>query len=130
MTAQTREQKIVAAIAQKEGLRWHELESRAAALPAMVLRHGVLPVKLFLESKNDADKQLWGLVEESIRAVLPSVALDAKGLAAMVFETYLLVNEVAAEAAALVARWVKVRCVETGPRVEPLGTAREAKGAS
>lgn len=105
---QTREQAMLAAIAEERDLRWKDMESRAESLPAMILRHGVLPVKLFLASKDASDMRLWDLVERGIRAVLPDVPLELAALPKLSFEMYLLVNEVAVESAALVARWVKV----------------------
>lgn len=126
MTLQTREQAIVAALAEEEG-PWAEMQSRAEALPAMLLRHGALPVKLFLESKTKADKELWALVEKGIRKVLPEVSVDLKDLSKMSFETYLLVNEVAVETAALLARWVKVHIAEPASPTAPL--TNEQKGA-
>jgi hypothetical protein len=110
----TREQAILAAIASIDGVEWKALESRAESLPAMLLRHGVLPVKLFLLSKTESDESLWELVERGIKAVLPGVVIDLDALSQMPFEQYLLLNEVAAEAAALVARWVKVHTATGG----------------
>lgn len=109
MTVQTREQTILQAISQEGEHDWKALESRAQSLPAMILRHGTLPVKLFLHSKGDSDCALWKLVEKGIRAVLQDARVDEGGLARMPLEEYLLLNEVAAESAALVARWVKIR---------------------
>jgi hypothetical protein len=104
----TREQVILAALAAERALTWQDVESRAESLPAMILRHGVLPVKLFLLSKKqDSDARLWDLVEKGIHAVLPDVPIGLEKLSELPFETYLLLNEVAAESAALVARWVK-----------------------
>lgn len=109
MTVQTREQAILAAIATEERTDWKALESRAESLPVMILRHGVLAVKLFLTSKEEgSDSDLWALVEKGIRQVLPDLSIDLAALPKMPFETYLLLNEVAAESAALVARWIKV----------------------
>lgn len=125
MTLQTREQAIVAALAEEDGCEWSSLESRAEALPAMLLRHGALPVKLFLESKGGADATLWRLVEKGIHKVLPEVVLDARQLAQMSFETYLLVNDVATETAALLARWVKVHTAKPASRAEPPASEQE-----
>ncbi len=111
----TREQTILAAIATRQGVEWRSLESRAESLPAMLLRHGVLPVKLFLQAKGGSDEVLWSLVESGIAAVLPDVKTGLDDLPKMSFESYLLLNEVAAETAALVARWVKVHTAKTAP---------------
>lgn len=83
----TREQTILATIARRQGVEWKSLESRAESLPAMLLRHGVLPVKLFLQAKGGSDEVLWGLVESGIAAVLPNVAIGLDDLPQMSFET-------------------------------------------
>lgn len=108
MKLQTREQRILEALAKAEIKDWKALESRAEALPAMLLRHGALPVALFLKSKSDTDKKLWSHVETGIRAVLTDVTISAENLAKLPFEQYLLVNELAVETSTLLARWIKV----------------------
>lgn len=112
MTLQSREQLILQKIA-KPIDKAKAMESRAEALPAMLLRHGVLPVKLFLLSKSDDDKRLWNLVEEGIKAVLKDVNISVDALAKLPFEEILLVNEVAVEVSTLLARWIKVHTAGT-----------------
>lgn len=106
---QTREQLILQTLVSQKIDKWKALESRAEALPAMLLRHGALPVKLFLQSKSENDKALWCLVEEGIRAVMPNVQVAVDDLTKLPFEQYMLVNEVAIEVATLLARWIKVQ---------------------
>ncbi len=110
---QTREQLILEALVSQKIKDWKTLESRAEALPAMLLRHGVLPVKLFLQSKSDSDKALWGHIEKGIQAVLNDVNVSVEHLTNLPFEQYLLVNEIAVEVSTLLARWIKVHTADT-----------------
>lgn len=116
MKVQTREQLILSKLASQKIENWKVLESRAEALPAMLLRHGALPVKLFLLSKGNADKDLWKYVEDGVNAVLKDVNVSPEGLASLPFEQYLLVNEVAVEVATLLARWIKVHTADDKPK--------------
>lgn len=104
----TREQQILDAIASAPLADPASMESRAESLAAMLLRHGALPVKLFLLAKGESDARLWNLVERGIKAIWQE-EIDARAIAKLPFERYLLLNEVAVEAATLAARWIKVQ---------------------
>lgn len=104
----TREQLILAnleANTQGKSANWKDLSSRAETLPTMILRHGYIPVRLFLQSKEEVTLLQW--LDASVKAVLPHASWET--LPSMPFETYMLTNEVAAEAAALMSRWIKVQ---------------------
>jgi len=116
MKLQTREQVILETLVKQNIQNWKALESRAEALPALLLRHGALPVKLFLLSKGNTDKELWNHLEEGVKAILTDVNVSPEGLAKLPFEQYLLVNEVAVEVATLLARWIKVHTADDKPK--------------
>lgn len=109
----TQEQRIVECL-QKElppkGERLQPLRSRALDLPAMLRRHGLMHVLLFLAGKEGNDRDLAAYLRQGIAAALDEplsggdVATYAESMAGMEFPTYLRHWE-AAQAA---ATWLKL----------------------
>jgi len=124
-TAPTRQQRLLDAIASQEGIDWPGLVPRAESLPAMLIRHGVLPVKLFLTSgkTEDRDHKLWEIVEGAVGRVLPKYSMGLTDLSQLSLERYLLLQEVAIESATLVARWAKLKEREEKAKPSPGGVA-------
>jgi len=109
----SREQRVVAQLQESvprdaQGLK--ALRARALDLPAMLRRHGLMHVLLFLAGKEGSDQRLAELLHQGIAAALdepatlPNVTGYAEGLAAMEFPTYLLHWEAAQES----ATWLKL----------------------
>jgi len=125
---QTRQQRMLARIANEKDVDWPTLVPRAESLPAMLIRHGVLPVMLFLtskdkgqEKKSDPDPVLWRVVKAGIESVLPGYCSSLVELATLSLERYLLLQEMAIESATLVARWAKVQKAEGQKAKAPSG---------
>jgi hypothetical protein len=112
--ARTREQQILARISGQPVSEWSKLVPRAESLPAMLIRHGVLPVKLFLAGKDQdaGDQELWALVEAGIESVLPGYTSGLDEMTKLSLERYFLLQEVAIESATLVSRWAKLKARE------------------
>jgi len=87
---------------------------RVASLPEMILRHGVLQTAAFLQSKREKTKQdgeLLSLLDGCVRQIVPGIDLcGALGpLSKLVIDRYMLVNEVAVEAAAWIGLLANAR---------------------
>jgi hypothetical protein len=109
----SREQRIVACLQERvprEGQGLKALRARALDLPAMLRRHGLMHVLLFLAGKGGCDSELADLLHQGIAAALAdpataqNVTVYAEGLAVVEFPTYLLHWEAAQES----ATWLKL----------------------
>lgn len=109
----SREQRIVACLQERvprDAQSLKALRARALDLPAMLRRHGLMHVLLFLAGKEGSDHQLADLLHQGITAALdepvnhPNTTTYAEGLAAMELPTYLLHWEAAQES----ATWLKL----------------------
>jgi len=117
----TREQRIVACLQDalpREAPALKALRARALDLPAMLRRHGLMHVLLFLAGKQGSDRELADFLYQGIGAALgeelmaPDVRRYAESLAGLDLPLYLLHGEAAQESAA----WLKL-LVEARTRV-------------
>lgn len=129
----SREQRIVARLQARvprdaQGLK--ALRARALDLPAMLRRHGLMHVLLFLAGKEGSDRDLAGLLHQGIVAALADPAAGqiltdyAEGLAGMELPTYLLHWEAAQESATWLKLLVEAR-TKTVPAVMSQPTGKE-----
>ncbi len=109
----TREQRIVRClevVVPREESALKECRARALDLPAMLRRHGLMHVLLFLASKEGSDSRLAGFLYQGISAALAeeadqrTVVQYAESLAGMELPLYLLHWEAAQQA----ATWLKL----------------------
>ncbi len=109
----SREQRIVTSLQERvprEAQDLKALRARALDLPAMLRRHGLMHVLLFLAGKGESDQQLANLLRQGIAAALDERAADpdttryAENLAGMELPSYLLHWEAAQES----ATWLKL----------------------
>lgn len=128
----SREQRIVARLQEsvpRESPGLKALRARALDLPAMLRRHGLMHVLLFLAGKEGSDRELADLLHQGIEAALdhPTAAQNVTGyaedLAAMEFPTYLLHWEAAQES----ATWLKL-LIEARTKTVPAVLPTEAGG--
>jgi CRISPR type III-B/RAMP module-associated protein Cmr5 len=125
---QSREQRIVGNLEEElptDKERLKPLRARALDLPAMVRRHGLMQVLLFLLGKEKEDSQLARHLVRGIGAALDEAANEgpepyAESLAAMDLPLYLLHTEAALET----ANWLKLLVVA---RLETEGIADPAR---
>jgi CRISPR-associated protein (Cas_Cmr5) len=110
---QTREQRIVGSLQQAlphDEAALRSFRARALDLPAMLRRHGLMHVLLFLAGKEGSDRQLAGLLHQGIAAALgkaagpAEMAKYAESLAGMEMPVYLLHWEAAQQS----ATWLKL----------------------
>lgn len=127
----TREQRIVASLQERvprDEQSLKALRARALDLPAMLRRHGLMHVLLFLAGKGGSDSQLADLLREGIAAALAERAdaettRYAEGLAGMELPSYLLHWEAAQES----ATWLKL-LVEARTKTVPAALSTPVGG--
>lgn len=128
-----REQEILKSIARMTSEGQYDmkaLEPRAESLPTMLVRHGLLPTWMFLRSKGqgaggETERAVCALLLAGIRGAVAPMGIESlttlhkpladrecdfdSDLAKVTLLEYLLLQEVAVETAAILARWVKVQ---------------------
>lgn len=108
--AQDRDRRMLTAIAGalRDASTRAAVESRAAALPMMLMRHGLAATSVYMASKDGDDLTLWNAVMAGLVAVMPEAPTSPRAVLDLSLENYLLASELMIASAALTAQWARV----------------------